>query len=436
MREQNNNSVRITEGHAETTAQNESEAQKLNFEKFKKPIIYFLMGVVCLGCLYLIFKPNKEKQDIDEVGFNSMIPQAADDKLQSDKQKAYEQQLLEQKNEEKKNALTTLSDYWTDPATQNATANGMFSANDSNNGLTTNQGSVNSYRNAQQTLGSFYGRDDQEVSNLKREIHRLKSEVSQKETVLAGTGINDQLELMEKSYQMAAKYLPAPVKQEEPTIIKSIENKTEESKIKITAVSPIKRNIISSLYREPSDSLFSESLNQNNFTGLQTDNETVPSQNYNSIRAVVHQTKLLVSESSVALRLSEPMKLGKTIIPPGAILKAFGKFQGGRLQLKISSIEFKGQIHPVEINIHDNDGQLGLYIPYSPEQNALTDIAGNMSQNSGTNIMMTQSAGQQVAADLTRGLVQGASGYFQKKVRLSKVTVKSGHQVFLVSKNN
>lgn len=434
MRDQNNNSVRITEGNSDAAVQNESDDRKLQFEKLKKPIIYFLMGLVCLGCLYLIFKPGNERENIDEVGFNVMIPQAADDKLQSDKQKAYEQQLLEQKNEEKKNALTTLSDYWTDPATQNANASGMFLTNDSNNGITNNPSSVNSYRNAQQTLGSFYNRDDQEVSNLKREIHRLKTEASQKETIPAGTGINDQLELMEKSYQMAAKYLPTPVKQDEPAILKSSEGKTEDRKSKITAVSSMKRNIVSSLYREPSDSLLLESLHHNNFTGLQTDNETVSSQNRNSIRAVIHETKLLVSESSVTLRLSEPMKLGKTVIPSGTILKASGKFKGGRLQLKISSIEFNGVIHPVEINIHDNDGQLGLYIPDSPEQTALTDIAGNMSQNSGTNIMMTQSAGQQVAADLTRGLVQGVSGYFQKKVRLPKVTVKSGHQVFLVSK--
>ncbi|MBD3906082.1 conjugative transposon protein TraM [Chryseobacterium sp. Ch-15] len=434
MRDQNNNSVRITEGNSDAAVQNESDDRKLQFEKLKKPIIYFLMGLVCLGCLYLIFKPGNEKENIDEVGFNVMIPQAADDKLQSDKQKAYEQQLLEQKNEEKKNALTTLSDYWTDPATQNANASGMFLTNDSNNGITNNPSSVNSYRNAQQTLGSFYNRDDQEVSNLKREIHRLKTEASQKEIIPAGTGINDQLELMEKSYQMAAKYLPTPVKQEEPTTTKSSENKTDESKINITAISPIKRSIISSLYREPSDSLFLESLNHNRFSGLQTEVGSSSSENRNSIRAVVHETKLLVSESSVALRLSEPMKLGKIIIPSGTILKASGKFQGGRLQLKIFSIEDNGQIHSVEIDIYDNDGQLGLYIPYSPEQTALKDIAGNMSQNSGTNIMMTQSAGQQVASDLSRGLVQGVSGYFQKKVRLPKVTVKSGHQVFLVSK--
>ncbi|MNL55546.1 hypothetical protein D3C87_1789680 [compost metagenome] len=73
-----------------------------------------------------------------------------------------------------------------------------------------------------------------------------------------------------------------------------------------------------------------------------------------------------------------------------------------------------------------------MYVPYSPEMNALSEMAGNMSQTSGTSLMLTQSAGQQAAADLSRGVVQGISGYFSKKVRTPKVTLKAGHQVFLV----
>ncbi|MBB6330022.1 conjugative transposon TraM protein [Chryseobacterium sediminis] len=128
------------------------------------------------------------------------------------------------------------------------------------------------------------------------------------------------------------------------------------------------------------------------------------------------------------------MQLERTEIPAGSLLVAVSKFQGGRLQLKISSIQSQGNIYPVEINIHDNDGQMGLYVPYSAEQNAVSDIVANMSQTSGTNIMVAQSAGQQIAADLNRGVVQGLSGYFQKRVRQLKVTVKAGHQVLLLPK--
>lgn len=102
-------------------------------------------------------------------------------------------------------------------------------------------------------------------------------------------------------------------------------------------------------------------------------------------------------------------------IPKGTIVTANGKFEGGRLQLKITSVELEGNIIPVDITIYDLDGQKGLNVPYSPEMNALTEMVGNMSQSSGSSIMMTQSAGQQVAVDLSRGVVQGISGYFAKK---------------------
>lgn len=431
MRDQNKESIRITEGSSNLPA--ERSHRKLKFENIKKPIIYFLMTFICTGCLYLIFKPSEEKNKIKDEGFNSAIPQAADDKLPSDKQKAYEQQLLEQKNEEKKNVLTNLSDYWNDSASQGSSTNTLHLSEDSGSGVAS-QNSVNSYRNAQQTLGSFYSRDDQEVGHLKREIHRLKTEASQKNAAPAETTINDQLELMEKSYQMAAKYFPVATKNEDPGTKKPLETVGEENKIKVEVVQSVNHSMISSLYREPSDSLFLSGISNNRFLGVQDAEKNKAQQHRSSIRAVIHETKMMVAEQMLSVRLTESMQIGKIIIPEGTILKAVGKLQSDRLQLKISSIGYEGHIIPVDMTIYDHDGQAGLYIPYSPEQNAVKDIASNMSQNSGTNIMMTQSAGQQVASDLSRGLIQGVSGYFQKKIRTPKVTVKAGHEVFLVSK--
>lgn len=426
----NSNSIRVTEGNPETSDSIENQNPKLKFENFKKPLIYFLMAVVCAGCLYLIFKPKDDKIE-DKAGFNSMIPQAANDQLQADKQKAYEQQLLEQKNEENKSKLTTFADYWNN---SDSSQEDLQSSSNSSPNTVQEQNALNSYRNAQQTLGSFYNRDEQEVSNLRKEISRLKNEASQKSSEPAGMGISDQLELMEKSYQMAAKYLPLTSKSEEIVEEKKAENLPKKEKDFTVSANPVKKSVVSSLYREPSDSVFLAQLNQNTFTGIQSEEKHSKSQSRNSIQALIHETKTLTSESTVSIRLSEALILKNTIIPKGILLKAISKFQGGRLNLKISSIEYGGDIIPVDINIYDNDGQLGLYVPYSPEQNSLSDIAANMSQSSGTSIMMTQSAGQQVASDLSRGLVQGVSGYFQKKVRQPKVTVKSGHQVFLVSK--
>ena len=434
MNSENRNNIRITEGRSSVDTKEQQLIPFERLEKFKKPLIYFLMVIVCIASMYLIFKPEDKNLIAENMGFNTAVPQAENDKLQSDKQKAYEQQLLEQKDEEKRNALTSLSDYWTDSHRNNSINDQSSVPVSGNKVIQADQNALVSYRNAQQTLGNFYSRDNTEVDHLRREISRLKSEALQHTAEPTNTSLEDQLQLMEKSYQMAAKYLPSPKLQEQTLAQITTDNKKSDEKSNLVAVQSIQHSVVSSLYREPSDSVFMKTLNQNRFNSLQTNlNNKVP-ENKNSIRAIVHETKTLIAETAVLLRLTESMQLGKSVLPSGTIVRALSKFEGGRLFLKISSIEYQGSINPVDIDIYDNDGQIGLYIPYSPEQNAVKDIAANMSQNSGTNIMMTQSAEQQVAANLSRGLIQGISGYFQKKIRTPKVTVKAGHQVFLVSK--
>jgi len=186
------NKIKITESDSPHLEPESQDLQNLRWERIKKPLIYLLMAAICAGCFYLIFKP-KDNKITAESGFNAGIPQAKDDQLQSDKQKAYEQQLLEQKNEEKRNAITSLSDYWSDPSnqTENSDQNQLIA--NPNSLSPSNPSAVNSYRNAQQTLGSFYSRDDQEVNNLRKEISRLKNEALQNNAVPASLGVNDQL---------------------------------------------------------------------------------------------------------------------------------------------------------------------------------------------------------------------------------------------------
>lgn len=426
--------IKITEDDLPQNDHGVGDHPKAKWEYLKKPMIYCLMALLCMVCLYLIFKPKKSNTIVAEEGLNAAIPQAKDGQLQSDKQKAYEQQLLEQKTDEKRNALTALSDYWTDESDVNQNAVSSLGVNKSGDLSRSDQKAVNSYRNAQRALGSFYRQDNQEVNDLKKEISRLKSDAIQNNSVPVGLGMSDQLELMEKSYQMAAKYLPSASKEE--TIPKQNEETkpSNDKKVKITPVKAAHPVIVSSLYRE-FDSAFIPALNHKRFFDVQIDKK-ISNQSKNVIKGIVSETKTLVDESTLSIMLSEGMQLERIEIPSGALLIATSKFQGGRLQLKISSIGYDGSIYPVEINVYDNDGQPGLNVPYSPEQNAVNDIVANMSQTSGTNIMMTQSAGQQIASDLSRGVIQGVSGYFQKKVRQQKVTVKAGHQILLVPKNN
>ncbi|QDZ64696.1 conjugative transposon protein TraM [Elizabethkingia bruuniana] len=401
------------------------------------------MGIVFVGCMYLIFKPSEDKNEIESLGLNDAVPQATEAGLQSDKQKAYEQEMLEQKDKEKRNALTTLSDYWNTDSSQSMEEEIPEEEESYRYGSERNSGRygnsiLNSYRNAQSTLGSFYQDDNLETIELRRQLDELKEQLAEKDVPKAAT-IDDQLALMEKSYQMAAKYLPQGSTSTSEALPVNNSNASgtaiTNQKEHFVAFTSMRKNTVSALYREPSDSAFladwSQTKNRGFYTAGSIEQVVQPK---NSIKASVHETQTIVGETGVRLRLLEPAQTPQRTIPKGTIVTANAKFQGGRLQLKITSIELEGNIIPVDITIYDLDGQQGLYVPYSPEMNALTEMAGNMSQQSGTSLMLTQNAGQQVAADLSRGVVQGISGYFAKKVRTPKVTLKAGHQVFLVSK--
>ncbi|WP_375191112.1 conjugative transposon protein TraM [Chryseobacterium sp.] len=433
----------LVEGEDQNGTSNLPDNKKSNKDKLKKPIIFLLMGVVFLGCMYLIFKPSKDKKAVENIGLNDAVPQATGAGMPDDKSKAYEQEMLERKEQEKRNALTTLSDYWntedkdvpTNEQLPEDEESDGFGGGGRNSGRNSNP-ALNSYRNMQSTLGSFYQDNNSETMELRKQVDELKAKLSEKEVPPVAT-VDDQLKLMEKSYEMAAKYLPqnsntgnaAPAN--DATTGAAGANQKEQ----FVSFTPTRKNIVSALYREPSDSAFAADWSQTKNRGFYTAGSIEQAvQPKNSIKACVHEAQTVVGETGVRLRLLEPAKTPQRTIPKGTIVTANAKFQNGRLQLKVTSVELEGNIIPVDITIYDLDGQQGLYVPYSPEMNALTEMAGNMSQTGGTSVMLTQNAGQQVAADLSRGVVQGISGYFAKKVRTPKVTLKAGYQVFLVSK--
>mgnify|MGYP003645144571 CR=1 FL=1 len=418
MKENENkkNAVYVTDGSINTSPDELAVSRQSKAEKIKKPIIFGLMTIVFFGCMYLIFKPAENVKNIEILGLNDSVPQATTIGLENDKQKAYEQELLEQKNQEKQNALTSLSDYWNEGSAAEPLQDVPEKESNSN-------ASLNSYRNAQNTLGSFYKNDNSETQELRKQLEEIKKEMAKKEEPPTNV-VENQLELMEKSYQMAAKYLPISSA--------SPENKATEPssppKEVFVSIIPERHNVVSNLKQSVEEHLV-VAVSNSIFTSADQQKQTK-----NSIRAVVQETQLVSEETSVSLRLLEPARIQNKTIPIGTVVTANSKFQQGRLQLKISSIELEGNILPIELTIYGWDGQQGLAVPYSPERTAMTDMAANMGQTSGSSIMLSTSAGQQIAGDLSRGLVQGVSNYFSKKIKTPKVTLKAGLQVLLVSK--
>jgi conjugative transposon TraM protein len=285
------------------------------------------------------------------------------------------------------------------------------------------------------TLENFYEKpgEDPEKEELREEIERLKAAMAGQPVVSTPT-YDDQLALLEKSYELAAKYIPAG-----QGISGSSENNTEENrkperKTEVVPVSHIEEPVVSSLGQPVSDLEFVKQFSRER----NLDFTTVPgkelSAGKNTINAVIHGDQTLVNGRSVVLRTTEAMRAGKRFIPRNTVLTGSGKISGERLEIMISSIELEGNIIPVSMRAYDTDGQPGIYIPGSMEMTAVKEIAGNMGQNLGSTINISQqNAGQQLLTDIGRGAIQGTSQYISKKTREVKITLKAGYRIFLLS---
>tara|TARA_R110002072_G_scaffold185498_3_gene342386 strand:+ start:62 stop:856 length:795 start_codon:yes stop_codon:yes gene_type:complete len=254
--------VRVTEGNQAATTDVLQDGTQNKAEKLKKPLIFGLMGIVFVGCMYLIFKPSADKKEIENIGLNDAVPEATGAGMPADKGKAYELEMLERKEQEKRNALTTLSDYWN--TEDKKEPNDEFPEEDENSSYGVGRGSgrngnpaLSSYRNAQSTLGSFYQDNNSETTELRRQLDELKEQLAEKDVPKSVT-VDDQLAIMEKSYQMAAKYLPTGTNSTEAPPAKDAGTATAGSTQKehFVAFTPTRKNTVSALYREPTDSAF------------------------------------------------------------------------------------------------------------------------------------------------------------------------------------
>jgi conjugative transposon TraM protein len=207
-----------------------------------------------------------------------------------------------------------------------------------------------------------------------------------------------------------------------------------------TAVVPItgvREQVVSALPQAISDAEFVATYSQERNIGFFSPEGGDRSQVKNTIRACIHDDQAVSegteTQRNVRIRLTEPMSAGGTVIPAHTILTGLARI-GERLDVIITSIEYMGRIYATDIAVYDVDGQRGISIPPSMEANALREVAANTGSSMGTSITFSQSAGQQIAADLGKGVIQGTSQYISKKMRVVKIHLKAGHQIFLLPK--
>lgn len=398
----------------------------------RKMIVFPLMFLAFAGCMYLIFAPSgKEDMDVESVGsFNADIPLPAEDGIIADKQTAYEQAMISRKEKDK---IRSLQDFGFTPDGETEEPQADIAPIPEEKPQPKRGGGASSqaaYRNINRQLSTFYETPaaDEEKEELKRQVAELTEKLARQQN--ATPTADDQMALLEKSYELAARYMNGGQEQvAQVPVTGDIDRKPDA-----VAVRAVREMTVSGLQQPMSDADFIRAYSQPRNYGFNTAVGTGYAMGKNTVAACIHQDQTLTDGQAVKLRLLEPMQAGNIVVPKNTLVAGTAKVQGERLDILVSSIEYAGNIIPVELAVFDTDGQKGLSVPSSMEQEAFNEAMANIGSGLGTSISFTQNAGQQVAMDVTRGLMQGASGYLAKKFRTVKVKLKAGYKVMLYAK--
>ena len=410
----------------------------------KKGLVFGGLGLLFALSMCFFFAPSGKDKTAADQGLNDSIPQATTEKLTENKLKAYELGDKAHEEEQTREEMGRLSDYFAENTAPTETKRAEVAVSTAKI-----ESSMRRYEENTRLLNSFYAPDphEEEREALRSEIDNLKKELSSKSS-REDDEEKRQLALMEKSYQMAAKYLPK-ASSTPPSLggsfVESTGNATSSTDTELTkgqvaqTNTPVmevlaeRRQVVSSLGQPMSDADFireygtkARNMGFHSLTSL-----AAPTMR-NTLKVVVDRTTTLKEGDNVVLRLLETAKVQGLRIPRQSRLIAVAKIEGNRMHLLIKSIEVDGHIIAVKLSAYDTDGQEGVYIPGSEDINALKEVGANIGGSMGTSFTFASSAKDQIISEAARGVMQGASQLLQKKLRTVKVTLKGGYRLFLV----
>ncbi len=421
-------------------AKPKKELTPAEMQKRKKMLIMPLFFLIFGAAMWLIFAPSgKDKEkEAQQAGLNVELPMPKDDGLVSDKRDAYEREAMQQKEQERMRNLQDYS-YRLSEAEEKAKVEVPQSPDyyeapsrpASSQHTSSIRSSTAAYQDINKQIGEFYEdpkADEQTPSALEGRMQDLERKLTEAEE--AKRMEDEQTALLEKSYTMAARYMPPQAEQtRENAAVPGTKDKVIAQPVK-----QVQQNVVSLLAAPMPDDEFISAYSQPRNMGFITAAGNEGVRDKNSIRACVYQTVTLTTGKELQIRLLEPMRAGDMLIPANTVVTGTCRIGGERMEVTVSSIQYADNIIPVEILVYDTDGQRGISVPGSDEINAAKEVAATMANSAGTSIMISDNAGSQLAADMGKGLIQGASQYVSKKMSVVKVTLKANHRLLLLPK--
>ena len=149
------------------------------------------------------------------------------------------------------------------------------------------------------------------------------------------------------------------------------------------------------------------------------------------IRAIVDQNITGYAGSRLRIRLLDDMSAGRFLVKKGTYLYAqVTGFTGQRVNLSISSVFQENHILPIRLDVYDNDGMPGLYVPASAFREFSKALGSDASQ--GMTILQQAENNNQLVMSMVQKMFQSTTTAVSKLVRSNKAKLKYNTEVYLI----
>jgi conjugative transposon TraM protein len=161
-------------------------------------------------------------------------------------------------------------------------------------------------------------------------------------------------------------------------------------------------------------------------------NTVSPQQDDNFIRAIIDQDMTGYAGSRLRIRLLDDLTAGHYPIRQGTYLYALiSGFSGQRVLLTVQSIMQGGHILPVKLELYDNDGITGLYVPSSAFRDFTKDFGGGANQ--GMTLQQQADNDNQLVMSVVQKMFESTTTAVSKLIRQNKAKLKYNTLVYLIA---
>ena len=166
-------------------------------------------------------------------------------------------------------------------------------------------------------------------------------------------------------------------------------------------------------------------------TGQGTFNTVRPENDNTFIQAIIDENMTGYADSRLRIRLMDDLLVGPHVVKKGThVFAKISGFSGQRVLLTITSIMHENNILPVRLEIYDNDGSPGLYVPASAFREFSRELGGNTTQ--GITLQQQAENNSQLVMSAIQRMFQSTTTAVSKHIRKNRAKLKFNTMVYLI----